>query len=208
MSEPVVPRHAWTLRAKCRELQYSQNLEIRDMMFPNARAAAQIAAAKRYCLGCPVSAQCLQDGLGDAHAVRAGLTADERRRLRRGATFDSWASCLLPFVPRPANPSQCTGCTGGSDREVTPQDYKDEIIAMHREGVAGEQICEHYGFSRDEVREAGKDWGVALMRRIFIECGTPAAAARHRRRREPLCAPCAGAEQRRIAARRKQLVAA
>jgi hypothetical protein len=151
----------WTLRAKCRFLGHSAQ---RDLLFPAARATGEIAEAKRYCQGCPVTAECLRDGLGDQHGVRAGLTGDERRRLLDGESARTCLSCQLPFVPRPANPERCTGCSRYSQPQPQPDDYKDEILAMHATGCSGEQISMHFGFSRDQIRGAARRWQVPLMR--------------------------------------------
>lgn len=195
----------WTQDAKCRSLGGSRRA---DLMFPSPRDNKEILRAKRFCQGCPVAVACLAEGLEDPHAVRAGLTGDERRHLKEGAVVAVCVSCELPFVPRPANRTRCTGCLGRFDREATPDDFKDDILAMARQGSSGEQICQHFGFSRDEIRLAARRWKVKLMRPGQADCGTTAGAARHRRLRETVCHRCLAAETRRAAERRGPLVAA
>jgi hypothetical protein len=190
----------WTVHARCARLGYAPD-EVRDLMFPAPRDNRQIARAKRFCHGCPVALACLADGVDDAHAVRAGLTADERRRFKAGAPVRACGSCALPYVPRPTNPTECTGCTGRTHRQVTPEDYKDDIIAMHHAGASGEEICLYFGFSRDEIRLAGKRWKIGLMRRPKSECGTANGARAHYRAGEPRCERCAEADRARQADR-------
>lgn len=202
------PRHAWTDQAKCRDLGQRRNSRDRDLMFPNPRNGRAIARAKRFCFGCDVAAQCLDDAAGDAYSVRSGLTADERRRLKDGAPLKICGTCGLPFVARPANPAQCTGCTHRLHHAVRPEDLRDEIIAMHHDGASGEQICLYFGFSRDEIRDAGRRWRVALMRRPEPDCGTSAALRRHFRVGEPPCQRCLNADKERRLQIRGALVAA
>jgi transcription factor WhiB len=187
--------HNWTLDAKCAALGSAGSGELRDLLFPAPRDNKKIAMAKRFCENCPVALACLADGISDIHAVRAGLTADERRRLREGSPVEACGKCGLAYVPRPSNPTECTGCTGRMQRQVVPEDYKEQIIAMHNAGASGEEICLHFGFSRDEVRLAGKRWKIGLMRRAKSECGTPNGARAHYRNGEPRCQPCIEADR-------------
>lgn len=190
------PPHEWTLQAACRGLGNNPNR--RDWLFPGPRNNAAIARAKRICKDCPVKRQCLDDDSGDLYSVRGGLTGDERRRMRAGTRPVSCTSCRLPFVPRPTNPTLCTGCTTRRSR-VVPADFKEEIIAMHAEGMTGEEISLYFGFSRDEIRAAARAWRLPLMRRAAAECGSLPALAAHHRRRETPCRRClqAGSEYRR-----------
>ncbi len=200
--------HNWTSEAQCRQLGRDSDPGERDLLFPAPRDYKQIARAKAFCHGCPVALSCLADGADDMHAVRAGLTADERRRLKEGGTIEACTTCGFPYVPRPSNPTECTGCTGRTNRPVQPEDYKDEIIAMHNDGASGEEICLYFGFSRDEIRLAGKRWKIGLMRRPKPECGTPNGARAHYRNGEPRCSACVEADRARKNDADRDLVAA
>ena len=70
----------WRHRAVCRDVDPEQ-------FFPAAEAGpahdAQVAVAKAICVGCPVRAECLEFALTAlSDGIAAGLTPDERRRLR------------------------------------------------------------------------------------------------------------------------------
>ena len=59
-----------------------------DLFFPTAETGplhdAQVAAAKAVCAGCPVVTECLAEALARIpDGIAGGLTADERRALRR-----------------------------------------------------------------------------------------------------------------------------
>jgi WhiB family transcriptional regulator, redox-sensing transcriptional regulator len=62
-----------------------------DDFFPlsthTVRGAELVARAKTVCAGCPVKRQCLDDAMdnGLAEGIFGGLTADERRNLRRNS---------------------------------------------------------------------------------------------------------------------------
>jgi hypothetical protein len=198
----MISVHEWTTQAKCRDL--GSNRRDRDLMFPSPRNGRQIARAKRFCQGCPVARQCLRDGDGDGFSVRAGLTGDERRRLQQGTKVAACDRCQLPFVPRPANPTHCTGCTSRFQHEIRPEDFKDEILAMHHDGASGEQISLYFGFSRDEIRAAGQRWRIGLMRRPAPDCGTSGALRRHWLAGEQPCERCLSADRERRRAARKQ----
>lgn len=190
------PPWAWTLDAKCRLLITGSRRD-RELMFPSPRNGKQISRAKRYCRGCPVAQQCLDDGQGDQHSVRGGLTADERRRLAEGGRILQCAGCRLPFVPRPVNPERCTGCVSRfTGTAPSTEDFKDDILAMYADGASGEQLTLHFGFSRDEIREAGRRWNVHLMRPGRADCGTIAGLAQHHRRKQAPCEPCRNASSR------------
>lgn len=180
----------WTALAKCRNLGTAPEA-LRDLLFPAQRDNKSIALAKQFCQSCPVALACLRDGVDDMHAVRGGLTADERRRLSEGAPIEACAQCGLPYVPRPTNPSLCTGCIGRTSvQRVVPELYREEIITMHRDGASGEEISAYFGFTRDEIRLAGKRWKVPLMRRAKPECGTPNGARAHYRAKQKPCFAC------------------
>jgi len=71
----------WLHRARCKD-------EDPELFFPigtTGPAAAQIAAAKRICLKCPVQAECLGWAMatGQDSGVWGGLSEEERRALRR-----------------------------------------------------------------------------------------------------------------------------
>jgi WhiB family redox-sensing transcriptional regulator len=73
---------SWTARAACRRADP-------ELFFPigssGPAALKQIAAAKEICARCPVREQCLRFALGTGqdYGIWGGLTADERRRMRR-----------------------------------------------------------------------------------------------------------------------------
>jgi hypothetical protein len=54
-----------------------------DGMFPRYRA--EVAVAKRVCVGCPITAACLELGMDEEYGVWGGLTASERTALRTPA---------------------------------------------------------------------------------------------------------------------------
>jgi hypothetical protein len=72
----------WRARAACRDVDP-------EMFFPVAEAGTPagdvaILHAKRVCRGCPVRAECLTFALEVLpYGIAGGLTADERRALRR-----------------------------------------------------------------------------------------------------------------------------
>ncbi|WP_372460625.1 WhiB family transcriptional regulator [Actinomycetospora endophytica] len=71
----------WRARAACRDHDP-------ELFFPTAHSgparAAQAAAAKRVCAGCPVREACLRFALAHLpHGVAGGLDEDERRAVRR-----------------------------------------------------------------------------------------------------------------------------
>jgi len=75
-------RGSWRVRAVCRN-------EDPELFFPVSSIGsvytAQVARAKAVCGGCPVRPECLSEALvALPHGIAGGLTADERRDLRRG----------------------------------------------------------------------------------------------------------------------------
>ena len=72
----AVPDLSWQDSALCAQVYP-------DAFFPER--GGTVRDAKRICERCEVKASCLADALatGDQHSIRAGLTAKERRRLRR-----------------------------------------------------------------------------------------------------------------------------
>lgn len=52
-----------------------------ELFFSRPETPVKTAAAKAVCSGCPVTEQCLRDAVAaeDAHAIRAGMTPEERR---------------------------------------------------------------------------------------------------------------------------------
>jgi WhiB family redox-sensing transcriptional regulator len=71
----------WRHDAACREA----TPEAAEGFFAFDNEAELIAAAKQVCAGCPVTEQCRTWAMdhGQDHGVWGGLTADERRALRR-----------------------------------------------------------------------------------------------------------------------------
>ncbi|MFE9448357.1 WhiB family transcriptional regulator [Streptomyces sp. NPDC006739] len=69
----------WRNNAACRSKDVHP-----DAMFPDSDKQ-RIAAARAICAGCPVSKACLRDAItsGDRWGIRAGLTPDERRLVKR-----------------------------------------------------------------------------------------------------------------------------
>lgn len=57
-----------------------------DVFFPNSEDLAGIAAAKGVCASCPVREDCLAFAVetNQTEGIWGGLTARQRRRLRRG----------------------------------------------------------------------------------------------------------------------------
>ncbi|MCK0517898.1 WhiB family transcriptional regulator [Williamsia sp. DF01-3] len=67
----------WTERAKCREVYP-------DAFFPATDApASKKRLARRTCQDCPVTAECLDAGMGEKYGIWGGLTEQERATLRR-----------------------------------------------------------------------------------------------------------------------------
>lgn len=54
-----------------------------DMFFPEVGGSNR--DAQRICAECPVRVQCLAYGMGEEHGIWGGLSALQRRRLRRDA---------------------------------------------------------------------------------------------------------------------------
>lgn len=74
----------WMINAACRGAPDP------ELWFPVTEVgpgAAQVAAAKAVCAGCPVAVECLEfaQALGLDHGVFGGLSAAERRGLRQSA---------------------------------------------------------------------------------------------------------------------------
>ncbi|GIU86776.1 MAG: hypothetical protein KatS3mg009_1291 [Acidimicrobiia bacterium] len=77
---------SWRSRASCRDTSP-------ELFFPigtTGVALEQIAAAKRVCGTCPVTAECLDFALATNQeaGVWGGYTEEERRRLRKGWAVD------------------------------------------------------------------------------------------------------------------------
>jgi WhiB family redox-sensing transcriptional regulator len=73
----------WRHRASCRD-------EDPELFFPvgtGGPALRQLAEAKTVCRRCPVTAECLQEALGNGSdwGVWGGTSEDERRRTSRAA---------------------------------------------------------------------------------------------------------------------------
>ncbi len=74
-------RRDWRSHAACRGMSG-------EIFFPTAvegpTYAAQVAVAKAVCAGCPVRSECLDEALARIpDGIAGGLTAEERRALRR-----------------------------------------------------------------------------------------------------------------------------
>jgi hypothetical protein len=77
-------RPRWRSRAACRDRDG-------ELFFPSAEAgparAAQEAAAKAVCSGCPVRTECLDEALARIpYGIAGGLTEQERHQLRTTRT--------------------------------------------------------------------------------------------------------------------------
>jgi len=74
--EQLLQRPAWMQQGLCRGMT--------AVFF--STAPSNLERARAICAGCPVREECLQYALGDAEleGVWAGLTAKERRAMRRG----------------------------------------------------------------------------------------------------------------------------
>lgn len=70
----------WENRAQCRDV----GAETAEAFFPAPGEVANVALAKSICAACEVRSECLAAAFatGDDHAVRGGMTAEERRATR------------------------------------------------------------------------------------------------------------------------------
>jgi WhiB family redox-sensing transcriptional regulator len=82
----------WLHEAACRPstnginpFVHEPDAVVAEAFFPLAGAAHTTELAKRVCDHCPVRSDCLKDALGNGtdDGIWGGLTADERRELRR-----------------------------------------------------------------------------------------------------------------------------
>lgn len=75
---PPPDPQAWTEHAACRGMNPNLFIPAKE------DAADRLSAhAKQVCAGCPVSSQCLEANIAEPLGVWGGLTASERRNLRR-----------------------------------------------------------------------------------------------------------------------------
>ncbi|MFC7660325.1 WhiB family transcriptional regulator [Pseudonocardia benzenivorans] len=106
-----------------------------ELFFPTAECGAvydaQVAAAKRVCVGCPVRARCLDyalDALGDG--IAGGATPEERTALRgragRGEPAAELAELMAPGGLRERTAAGRAAAAAGMD----------PTTLMHRFGVA------------------------------------------------------------------------
>lgn len=89
-----------------------------ELYFPAAETGpgydAQVAAAKTVCAGCPVVAACLAEALARIpDGIAGGLTADERRALRRRDHTAVTAARRAVAAAQRANTDQGTAQDGG-----------------------------------------------------------------------------------------------
>ena len=202
----VTERRPWKLSAACAAVDPETWYD-----------PAQVTAAKRVCLFCPVRRNCLTFALDTAEpwGVWGGLSQTDRRRLAAGGTVRSCKGCGLDFVAR-AKEWRCPECSAPAS---SLEDRRDEVARLAGEGWPDSMIARHLGFSRTYVRDRRRQWGIPSGRvarntrnalaDVLKPCGTPGAAARHRGRGEPVCAECLAAEARRAAdARARQREAA
>jgi len=88
------------------------------VFFADPRTAPlRTAEAMAFCAACPVRPECLADALaaGDAHGIRGGMTAAERRPLRPAPAY-----CGAGRHPRAAAGGQCRACKREADLERRP----------------------------------------------------------------------------------------
>lgn len=65
----------WRLQAVCAQVDT-------ELFFPQPLEIHKINKAKAICARCPVSAECLEDGMAANYGIWGGLTASERTKLR------------------------------------------------------------------------------------------------------------------------------
>lgn len=119
----------WRHRAACRGVDPELfHLEGREDSIHGQR---QIAQAKTVCRRCPVITECLEWALqvGDDHAVLGGLSAAERRVVKRGGPPPD--PPRTPRAPRPAGGvKQCRLC----ERPLSVVEFTSH--AGHGDGLA------------------------------------------------------------------------
>ena len=76
----MIPRPEWHLDAACRDHPEPDLWHSDATGVPGQRIDAR---AKAICRTCPVQLTCLAENFNQPHGVWGGMTADERRRLRR-----------------------------------------------------------------------------------------------------------------------------
>lgn len=103
MAETDAP---WWTRGNCLDVDP-------EVMFPST-STEEVTRALRVCFGCPVSAECVEDGmrLGDFDGVRGGMEGAARRRLARSGQLPiPCARCKRPFAPSMDGQKRCKQCT-------------------------------------------------------------------------------------------------
>ncbi len=69
-------KRSWVAEAACRGMGS-------NIFFPERQESPQ--AAKGVCSSCPVRIECAEEGMGERFGIWGGLTARERRGLRRAS---------------------------------------------------------------------------------------------------------------------------
>jgi hypothetical protein len=83
MTEPIEGRE---ILGSCSPDSFNTNPELVRLVnswFFEEEDGKIIAHAKSICRECPARIDCLEQGLHEPYGIRGGLTADERRRLRK-----------------------------------------------------------------------------------------------------------------------------
>lgn len=79
LAELVLPR---PVKGKWRDDAACKGMDT-NVFFPEQHDPAAQSKAREICLGCPVRAECLSDGLFDKHAIVGGTSDRERRAIRK-----------------------------------------------------------------------------------------------------------------------------
>ena len=114
---------AWRRRAACRDLSPAA----KDLFFPDFAGVDNTAAAKQICACCPVRKECLDWALqaNETDGVWGGLSAAERKRIRRTGTDVRFSQCMycetmFSFVwdsrPGYKRPNYCNDTCKAEDR--------------------------------------------------------------------------------------------
>lgn len=195
----IYPTRDWRRAALCREMGVE--------MVPGGDGSYvsegdEILAAKKVCRDCPVKQQC-RTAAGISAGVWAGLTQDERERLRDSQRRTGiprrtvpCAQCGLDCVPAIKAVWKCDTCLTPDERPKSVEQFKESILEMVRQGHTYAAIAERFGLRKSTVGKACRRWDEAISKpgRRSVEgtndaadlapCGTPAGRRRHERRGE------------------------
>ncbi|WP_179851824.1 WhiB family transcriptional regulator [Streptomyces sp. Ag109_G2-15] len=131
----------WQERAACaRALEVVRDP---DLFFPAALADdRRVALAKRICFSCQVRATCLETALecGDAHGVRGGMTAEERKTAR------------TRFELR-CDPDRIMVALSGRDVHLTRLERQELVRLAARSGTPTPRVAEVLKVSEAHVKK-------------------------------------------------------